>query len=112
MGGLVVRANVPAPRYEFEMLSKGNAKGDRPVLFLHYKVRAARCAQTKETCNILCGAWCVIRQSVLRTSIFLNFFLCFGLHVEQCADLVALTFASDNIWSRFEILVRYQMSSD
>lgn len=39
MGGLVVTPNEPAPKYEFEMLSKVNSEGDdEKTLFLHFNV--------------------------------------------------------------------------
>lgn len=58
MGGLTVTANVPAPRYEFEMLNKADADDGRPALFLHFKVRGATlyCVRTRHIivfCRVL-----------------------------------------------------------
>ena len=38
MGGLVVTPNVPAARYEFEMIDKEGVHGRSPGLYMHFKV--------------------------------------------------------------------------
>lgn len=42
MGGLVVKPNLPAAKYEFEMISKDNAEGNGTAPLLHFKVKTPR----------------------------------------------------------------------
>ena len=39
MGGLVITPNIPADRYEFELIDKGGVEGHSPGLYMHFKVR-------------------------------------------------------------------------